>query len=723
MKYEQEGYRSSCIVVKKGRERDTMIELFKDKKLDEINIFQLAHEINNSKNSIIKLPSFQRDAVWEEKKIELLWDSILRGFPIGTLLLCKANEYSNSNLKVKNLQSSLREKAHDLIEMSKDDLLIIDGQQRAISIALGFRKYQPGDSAVLWIDLVPSNDSDISTEKMLYQFYICSVLKPWGKGIKYHDKMEINALKALGIETRQDLLSKNNVLKNTYPLKATLPLPFNELISIIQGKKQIYEIEFNHPHLKKLYKEKVEEIVNFISRIKPVINSVLKYSIPVYLIHKLKNIDDLNTAFNRLNTEGLKMPPDELFFSGLKLIWPDAHNLIWEIYSDPQTGKIISPIEIVHLIARLAYNKTKDKLNYGAYDLIKLNSDVFSKLIGFENNSKNEFLDCIQSYLLKEKAISRIHKILIKAKNTLAFNPNIEDDIGLPLPMIPKIRWRVWHTICAWIDTNENVDAYSREEIIRYALFDHLYLKSQSDEIIREPFSIAIKTKGTFPGKTIYEYFNNSERTEIVKILTIDEYQNNIWDNEKEIAKDNIWPNEIDIVFWIQRKFIHKWYPDYDPSQFLSKREDLPYDIDHIIPSFLFEMRGVVPNGQWVNYPQIFWDNKGIVSNTIGNLRFWPKELNRADQEKSLHDKYLLGDPETITKGYNHRKDLALYTVKDIQEATFFPNPSTWEQVPYDKYKWQDENNFKYFMKAVYERRLAMYTVFFQSINWNKWLC
>jgi len=700
-----------------------MIKLFNDNKLDEINITQLANEINNNKSSSIKLPSFQRDAVWEEKKLELLWDSILRGFPIGTLLLCKANEYLNSNLKVKNFQGSLREKAHDLIEISEDDLLIIDGQQRTISIALGFREYQTNDSAVLWIDLVPLSDSEISTEKMLYQFYICSVLKPWGKGIKYHDKMEIIALKALGIETRKDLLEKNDLLKNTYPLKASLPLPFNELISIIQGTKQISDIDFIHPYLTKLYKEKIEEIRKYISQIKPNVTTVLKYSIPIYLINKLRNIDDLNTAFNRLNTEGVKMPPDELFFSGLKLIWPDAHNLIWEIYSDPQAGKILSPIEIVHLTARLAYNKTKENLNYGGADLLKLNSDVFSKLIGFENNGKNEFLDCIQSYLLKEKSISRIHGILLKAKNILTFNPNIKDDIGLPLPMLPKIKWRVWHTICAWIDTNENIDLESREEIIRYALFDHLYFKSQSDEIIREPFSIAIKTKGTFPGKSIYNYFNTPERTELVKIINIDEYQSNIWDNEKEISKGNIWSNETDILFWIQRKFIHNWYPDYDPSQFLSKREDLPYDIDHIIPSFLFEMRGVVPKGQWVKYPKVFWENKGIVSNTIGNFRFWPKELNRADQEKSLHDKYLLGESETKTKGYNHRKDLKLTTVKDIQKATFFPNPNTWEKVPYDKYKWQDENNFKYFMKAVYERRLEMYTVFFNNINWNKWLC
>ena len=33
------------------------------------------------------LPSLQRGAVWRPNQIELLWDSILRGFPIGSLVV------------------------------------------------------------------------------------------------------------------------------------------------------------------------------------------------------------------------------------------------------------------------------------------------------------------------------------------------------------------------------------------------------------------------------------------------------------------------------------------------------------------------------------------------------------------------------------------------------------------------------------------------------------
>jgi len=77
--------------------------------LDEIAKWQL-----NSENSKIKLPALQRGFVWKVSQMESLWDSILRGFPVGSLLLSK----------------------HDNGEYD-----LLDGQQRATSIALGY--YNP----------------------------------------------------------------------------------------------------------------------------------------------------------------------------------------------------------------------------------------------------------------------------------------------------------------------------------------------------------------------------------------------------------------------------------------------------------------------------------------------------------------------------------------------------------------------------------------------------
>ncbi len=49
-------------------------------------------------NSKIKLPNVQRDFVWKPSQIEDLWDSILRGYPIGSFVLSKSEKSNKLEL-------------------------------------------------------------------------------------------------------------------------------------------------------------------------------------------------------------------------------------------------------------------------------------------------------------------------------------------------------------------------------------------------------------------------------------------------------------------------------------------------------------------------------------------------------------------------------------------------------------------------------------------------
>ena len=69
------------------------------------------------------IPALQRGLVWRPRQNELLWDSILRGFPIGALVVSKWNE-------------RLKKAAEKLNETFTHHLL--DGQQRCYAITLGF---------------------------------------------------------------------------------------------------------------------------------------------------------------------------------------------------------------------------------------------------------------------------------------------------------------------------------------------------------------------------------------------------------------------------------------------------------------------------------------------------------------------------------------------------------------------------------------------------------
>ncbi|MGL6022112.1 MAG: DUF262 domain-containing protein [Chitinophagaceae bacterium] len=100
----------------------------------------------------------QRGFVWKLNKVETLWDSLLRGYPIGSFLFSKMQK-----------------------------LYLMDGQQRATSIFLGY--FNPfnenntvkawsikGKLPVVWIDIKPKSLPDDS--KYLIRFITLS--HPWG---------------------------------------------------------------------------------------------------------------------------------------------------------------------------------------------------------------------------------------------------------------------------------------------------------------------------------------------------------------------------------------------------------------------------------------------------------------------------------------------------------------------------------------------------------------
>ncbi|GHR95028.1 hypothetical protein VN0682_11700 [Helicobacter pylori] len=105
------------------------------------------------------LPDIQREYVWlkkaDEKKIEQLFDSILRGYPIGSFLfwklqkedIAKSDEQDENKLNFQLYQfitnyderKSHNEKIY-IEQISRDELcIVLDGQQRLTSLYIGLK--------------------------------------------------------------------------------------------------------------------------------------------------------------------------------------------------------------------------------------------------------------------------------------------------------------------------------------------------------------------------------------------------------------------------------------------------------------------------------------------------------------------------------------------------------------------------------------------------------
>ena len=90
---------------------------------DKFNIKTLLEKI---KCGEIQLPDFQRDWVWKDKQIQSLLESVIRGFPINSILLleCDTNNIKFSHRMIHSLEES------DIVPQ----YLILDGQQRLTSL-------------------------------------------------------------------------------------------------------------------------------------------------------------------------------------------------------------------------------------------------------------------------------------------------------------------------------------------------------------------------------------------------------------------------------------------------------------------------------------------------------------------------------------------------------------------------------------------------------------
>lgn len=90
------------------------------------------------------LPAIQRDFVWSNGKIEMLFDSLMQGYPIGSMLLWRVNGKNTENQRFYGILKKYRERY--LIrseEVSTKNIpsfeVVLDGQQRLTALYLGLK--------------------------------------------------------------------------------------------------------------------------------------------------------------------------------------------------------------------------------------------------------------------------------------------------------------------------------------------------------------------------------------------------------------------------------------------------------------------------------------------------------------------------------------------------------------------------------------------------------
>lgn len=337
-----------------------------------------------------ELPALQRGAVWRAPQMEALWDSVLRGFPVGAFLLAPFDsDRGTKTFAYATERATTAPATHHLL----------DGQQRSNALALGFVDpwALPSSSptpAVLWVDLEPPGASD----EREFVFRVLTRAHPWG--YRYNSlagegpRLTADTIRAAvraytsANPALRGKLAGDFELKDVWPWDAHAPVPFCFLVAAVESGGDVWKhvqrrlsgLPFWNNELLNIngqtWKQRVLEILEMKSgaaqlhrdRIIDGVRSILDqkphgYRIPGLMLPTIESArpdadverqDPVETLFIRVNAGGTRLDGEELVYSILKSIWPEAEQCI----ADMDT-RIAQPARIVILASRLVLAKEK----------------------------------------------------------------------------------------------------------------------------------------------------------------------------------------------------------------------------------------------------------------------------------------------------------------------------------------------------------------------------
>jgi len=284
-----------------------------------------------------KLSVAQRAFEWDIQRVTNLVDSLLRGFPVGSILVMDSKEPyydmdSTARFREKKESTTGNEYTH-----------IIDGQQRCFAMRAafngeGYHDKKTGNVLSLFINIASLNKSLREFDEKRNQKYY----------FHWSARENINGL--------NDDDRKQEKISSKMPSDGWIS--FYGLIRHIRDGMAIDDLR------KKAGISQGDS--SDIDTIRGIINSVTDAldgeCIPVHFLNELhKEIEDIFHVFIRINTSALALGPVDVFFTGVKREWRDAEEHLESIVN---SESIFDRKGAITCLARCAAKS----LDRGAFD-------------------------------------------------------------------------------------------------------------------------------------------------------------------------------------------------------------------------------------------------------------------------------------------------------------------------------------------------------------------
>lgn len=263
------------------------------------------------------LPELQRPFIWKDSKVRDLFDSMMKGYPIGFLMIWECPSYE----KTKTIGANNRD-----VDPKE---VIIDGQQRLTSLFAVMKGVKVKDNKY--------NDREII--------------------ISYnpiHNKFEV------GYQA-----TKNNKewIYNISELFTGSTWSFiNKFINSLQSYKASKGDE--------LTQSETEVISNNINNL----YNLLKYPLPVYTLKADADEEAISDVFVRVNSGGVSLKQNDFILTLLSLYWEEGRKMI-EVFSENSKKPIrgvssynlitnVEPSDLIRTVMAYAFDRAKVAYGY-----------------------------------------------------------------------------------------------------------------------------------------------------------------------------------------------------------------------------------------------------------------------------------------------------------------------------------------------------------------------
>lgn len=758
--------------------------------------------VRAKENGTLKLPLYQRDAVWGEGRICALWDSLLRGYPLPSFLLVQGKGISRS---FQHHSLGSRGKSVEDIGVYYE---LLDGQQRMDAISSVFN-FHSGSTLRLWVDLAPKKET--FPFKFKYGLYACNKVFPFGFRMEADGERDFAVLSDRDTLEIWNRLQKNHAelrgkefydlpLDKTYPYKAGCPIPLDKLAGLVSSSEMIsshlidsiYQLAERYKQESSVWLEDPQEPAEkIVQRVANGISRLPKYKIVLQLVEPDKSEeDDYYTLFERIGTGGMQISPRQLAVSKLMLsLGKVGNDAIASFQNSKELQHLQGTEDVVHGLARVAFavsdigarddNETEEVRN--KRDLLELSPE---RLRVMQRDTKRwaDFISVLKGYcepISNENSATPLQKAFKQMYEDLRFVVN-ENPNGFSLLQLAQPDRRhegispiTLHPLLFWYLTSSEGPYQKpehREEMLRWVLFANGFTSNPTHaKFNRETFRLVQRIKRIDFAKIARFVFSNENLRKELGFF---------WNNEPVVSeKGEIVQQEHDfadvpspesitkllvqrlllqnwadskvnrfILLWNQREAMEHFYGtiEYRPALFSKGR---PIDADHIVArSRLLYEKGTSIKDTHIRdgFLSILNSNDEILPltslntfvfnnivklsadcfrknfpNLTANYRYWPKRLNRHDNNKTVLEKF---DLEHLREGIANHPLEDKFNLEDLDSSIWkwsavpIEDKEIWSQLPPNEGPWNHECIGKFFL-AILKREYFLYKSAYQFIK------